>query len=129
MDKNNLNISKIENYMYSILDNVVSDNTFAYPPETMKDSWNDVCVIDVASQIRDYDSYGKGTVFIWLLARPLANGTKNVARLSEMETTLNEVIDSASDSTYRINRRGAYAGYDKSRKWHYNMVELNIIIV
>lgn len=128
MDKNNINVSKIENYLYSIIDNEVSDNTFVYPPETMRDTWDDVCVIDVASPIVDNDAYGKGAVLIWLLARPLANGTKNVARISEMETALNEVIASANDSTYRINRRNTYAGYDSKRKWHYNVVELNLLI-
>lgn len=130
MNKDDLNISKIESYLYSIIDSVVSENTSAgAPPETIKESWIDMCVIDVGSNIRDYEAYGKGVVLIWLYARPLANGAKNVAKMSELETKLNEVIKNAHDSTYRINRRATYTDYDAERKWHCNIVELNLTIV
>lgn len=130
MYKNNINISKIETYLHSIIDNVVSDNTYVgTPPETLKESWNDVCVIDVGPSIRDMNAYGKGVVLVWLYARPLANGAKNVAKMSELETKLNEVIKNAHDRTYRINRGATYSDYDSNRKWHCNIVELNLTIV
>jgi hypothetical protein len=130
MRKDNINISEIETYLHSIIDNVVSDNTYVgTPPETLKESWNDVCVIDVGPSIRDMDAYGKGVVLVWLYARPLANGAKNVAKMSELETKLNEVIKNAHDRTYRINRGATYSDYDSNRKWHCNIVELNLIIV
>lgn len=130
MRKDNINISEIETYLHSIIDNVVSDNTYVgTPPETLKESWNDICVIDVGPSIRDMNAYGKGVVLVWLYARPLANGAKNVAKMSEMETKLNEVIDSAHNSTYRLNRRATYTDYDPQRKWHCNIVELNLTIV
>lgn len=129
MDKEHLNISKIETYLYSIIDNNVSNNTFVgVPPETLKEDWQDLCVIDLGANIRDKDAYGKGVVFIWLYARPLANGAKNVAKLSELETKLNEVIASANDSIYHINRSSVYTDYDSNRKWHCNIVELNLLI-
>jgi hypothetical protein len=130
MRKDNINISEIETYLHSIIDNVVSDNTYVgTPPETLKESWNDICVIDVGPSIRDMDAYGKGVVLVWLYARPLANGAKNVAKMSELETKLNEVIKNAHDRTYRINRGATYSDYDSNRKWHCNIVELNLIIV
>lgn len=130
MRKDNINISEIETYLHSIIDNVVSDNTYVgTPPETLKESWNDICVIDVGPSIRDMDAYGKGVVLVWLYARPLANGAKNVAKMSEMETKLNEVIENARHSSYRINRRATHSDYDNNRKWHCNIVELNLIIV
>lgn len=130
MNKDDLNVSKIESYLYSIIDSVVSENTYAsVPPETIKESWTDMCVIDVGSNIRDYNAYGKGVVLIWLYARPLANGAKNVAKMSELETKLSEVIKNAHNSTYRINRRATYTDYDSERKWHCNIVELNLTIV
>lgn len=130
MDKANINISKIETYLYSIIDNIVSENTYVgTPPETLKESWVDMCVIDAGSDIRDMNAYGKGVVLVWLYARPLANGAKNVAKMSEMETKLNEVIDSAHNSTYRLNRKATYTDYDSNRKWHCNIVELNLTIV
>lgn len=130
MDKANINISKIETYLYSIIDNIVSENTYVgTPPETLKESWVDMCVIDAGSDIRDMNAYGKGVVLVWLYARPLANGAKNVAKMSEMETKLNEVIESAHNSTYRLNRRATYTDYDPQRKWHCDIVELNLTIV
>lgn len=130
MNKDDLNVSKIESYLYSIIDSAVSENTYASaPPETIKESWTDMCVIDVGSNIKDMDAYGKGVVLIWLYARPLANGAKNVAKMSELETKLNEVIKNAHNSTYRINRRATYTDYDPERKWHCNIVELNLTIV
>lgn len=129
MRKDNINISEIETYLHSIIDNVVSDNTYVgTPPETLKESWNDICVIDVGPSIRDMDAYGKGVVLVWLYARPLANGAKNVAKMSELETKLNEVIKNAHDRTYRINRGATHSDYDSERKWHCNIVELNITI-
>ena len=130
MRKDNINISEIETYLHSIIDNVVSDNTYVgTPPETLKESWSDMCVIDVGPNVKDMDAYGKGVVLVWLYARPLANGAKNVAKMSELETKLNEVIKNAHDRTYRISRGATYSDYDSNRKWHCNIVELNLIIV
>lgn len=130
MINSKLNISKIETYLHSIIDNVVSDNTYVgTPPETIKEDWQDMCVIDLGSDIVDFNAYGKSVVLVWLYARPLANGAKNVAKMSEMETKLNEVIESAHNSTYRLNRRATYTDYDSQRKWHCNIVELNLTII
>lgn len=130
MINSKLNISKIETYLHSIIDNVVSDNTYVgTPPETIKEDWQDMCVIDLGSDIVDFNAYGKGVVLVWLYARPLATGAKNVAKMSELETKLNEVIDTARNSTYRINRNATYTDYDSERKWHCNIVELNLTIV
>lgn len=129
MDKKHLNISKIETYLYSIIDNIVSNNTYVgTPPETTKEEWQDMCVIDLGSNIQDNNAYGKGVVLIWLYARPLANGAKNVAKLSELETKLDEVIESAHHGVYHINRKATYTDYDSERKWHCNIVELNLTI-
>lgn len=129
MNKDHINISRIESYLYSIIDNVVSDNTFVgTPPETLSDSWTDVCVIDAGSPIADRGAYGKGVVLIWLYARPLSNGAKNVALMSTMETRLNEALATADDSIYHISRRNTFTDYDPARKWHCNIVEINIKI-
>lgn len=129
MNKEHLNISNIETYLYSIIDNKVSTNTYVgTPPDTIKEEWEDMCVIDLGSNIRDYDAYGKGVVLVWLYARPLANGAKDVAQMTELENKLNEVIDGANDSIYHINRKAVYTDYDSERKWHCNIVELNLTI-
>lgn len=129
MNKDNLNISKIETYLNSIIDNVVSKNTYAGTlPDTIQSSWTDMCLIDCGHAIRDLNAYGQGTVLIWLYTKPRGDGAKNTALMSQMERKLNEVIKNASNSTYSINRRNVYSDYDTDRKWHCNIVELNITI-
>lgn len=129
MDRQHLNISKIESYLHSIIDNKVSNNTYVGTlPDTIKSEWADMCLIDLGANIRDMDAYGSGVALVWLYARPLANGAKNVAKMSELESKLNEVIESANDSIYHINRRATYSDYDSERKWHCNIVELNLRI-
>lgn len=129
MNKNNLNISKIESYLNSIIDNVVSNQTYVGRlPDTLESDWKDMCLIDCGSAIADYDAYGSGVVLIWLYAKPLSDGSKNVAVMSALEQKLTDVITNAKSSTYQINRRNTYTDYDTERKWHCNIVELNITI-
>lgn len=126
----NLNISKIETYLHSIMDGIVSDNTYAGTlPDTMKSEWNDMCLIDCGNKLRDLDAYGHGTILIWLYARPRSNGSKNVAIMSELEEKLNYVIQNSSNGTYSFSRGATYTDYDTVRQWHCNIVELNILIV
>lgn len=130
MDSDNLNISNIETYLHSIMNGMVSENTYAGTlPDTMKADWNDMCLIDCGNQIKDMDAYGQGTILIWLYARPRSNGTKNVAIMSELESRLNLVIQMASNGKYIFKRGNTYSDYDTVRQWHCNIVELGILIV
>lgn len=130
MDINKINISKIETFLNGILDNVVSNNTFftATPDASVvkSSSWTDMCLIDIPNGVRDFDAYGQGTVLVYLYARPMESGKKNVAALSKMETKLNEVIKANTDKTYHLSRRLTYTGYDTDVDWHYNAVEVII---
>ena len=129
MDKNNMNISKIETYLHSIMDNIVSENTYVGGlPDTIKSEWTDMCLIDCGSAIADMNAYGRGVVLVWLYARPLASGAKNVAQMAKLEGKLNEVIEGATSRTYQITRRNTYSDYDTTRKWHCNIIELNLRI-
>ena len=111
------------------MDGVVSENTYVGTlPDTTQSTWSDMCLIDCGTSIGDFNAFGRGVVLIWLYAKPLASGAKNVARMSRLESQLNEVIASANDSTYHITRRNTYTDYDSDRKWHCNIVELNITI-
>ena len=132
MDKDKMNISSIETYLNSIFDNNISDNTiFGYMIEkaTIPDDWNDRVLIEVPNGVADMDAYGQGTILVWLYARPLLSGKKNVATMSTLEKKLNEVIKSSRNSTYQISRRLTYTYYDTDIDWHCNVVELNILIV
>ena len=128
MNKDNLNISKIETYLNSIVDGVVSNNTFftALPDKSVVDSsdWKDMVLIDFPMGIKDLEAMGKGEVDIVLYARPLESGKKNVAKMSQLETKLNEVVANANDKNYHISRDDAHSMYDTDIKWHCNVVEL-----
>lgn len=130
MDLNILNISRAETYLNSILDEQVSSNTFPSDlPTTIDASWNDMVVFSISSRLTDYGAYGLGTAMIYLYAKPMTNGRKNVAVMSQMEQKLNKVIDSAHDDHYKISRRGSYEDYDASRNLHCNIIELNLLII
>ena len=108
---------------------MVSKNTYVGTlPDTIKSDWEDMCLIDCGNAIVDMNAFGGGVVLVWLYARPLASGAKNVARMAALESKLNEVIAGATSRTYQINRRNTYTDYDTERKWHCNIVELNLRI-
>lgn len=122
-----MNISRVETYLNSIFDNVISKNTFfgSMPEkETIESSWDDIVFVEMPSGIHDREAYGQGTVLVWLYARPLANGAKNVKVMSGLETKLNEVIKNASNPIYSISRRATFTDYDTNINWHCNAVEI-----
>lgn len=126
MHKDKLNISKIETYLNSILDNVVSKNTFftTVPDVSVVKSsdWTDMVLVDLPVGIRDLEAYGRGEVDIVLYARPLESGKKNVAKMSELETKLNEAIANASSKEYQLIREDARSLYDTDIDWHCNVI-------
>lgn len=130
MDSNKINISKIETFLNEKIDNVVSKNTFVgskVPDKTaIPADWKDMVLIDIPNGIRDFEAYGQGTVLVSLFARPMESGRKNVAVLSKMEESLNEVIKSNTDKTYTLSRRLTYTGYDSDIDWHFNTIEVII---
>ena len=132
MDSNKINISKIETFLNEKIDNVVSKNTFVgskVPDKTaIPTDWKDIVLIDIPNGVRDFEAYGQGTVLVSLFARPMESGRKNVAVLSKMEESLNEVIKSNTDKTYTLSRRLTYTGYDSDIDWHFNTIEVIIKI-
>lgn len=131
MDKTNneYNLSKIETYFNSLLENVLSEHVFVGGlPETMGEGWTDAVMIDCDSSVFDMDAYAEGIININLYAKPKANGSKNVPVMSRLEQKLNEIIDEASCETYTISRNATYGSYDTNRHWHLNVVQLNLRI-
>ncbi len=132
MDSNKINISKIETFLNEKIDNVVSKNTFVGSKVTDKTAipadWKDMVLIDIPNGVRDFEAYGQGTVLVSLFARPMESGRKNVAVLSKMEESLNQVIKSNTDKTYTLSRRLTYTGYDSDIDWHFNTIEVIIKI-
>jgi hypothetical protein len=127
MNKDNINISNVETYLNSIFDNVISANTFfgeMISQELIDAEWKDMVLVEIPNGINDFDAFGRGTVLVWLYARPLASGRKNVAVMSQLESRLNEVIANANDKNYVISRRLTYTDYDEDINWHCNVVEI-----
>lgn len=123
------NTSQVEEYLYTILNGVVSDHTFSGTlPTTIDSSWNDMVLIDCDLPMIDYGPYSSATVYIFLYARPNADGTKKVPLLSLMENKLCDVLDSISDVHYTVNRLSNGADYDTTLQWHRNFVYFNLII-
>lgn len=119
----------VEEYLYSVLNGAVSDHTFAGTLPTAIDSaWNDMVLIDCDLPMTDYGVYSKATVYIFLYARPYADGTKNVPKLYELENKLCDVLDSISDDHYSVDRLSNGAYYDTAIGWHRNYVYFNLII-
>lgn len=126
MDKNSLNISKIETYLNSIIDNVVSKNTFftTIPDASVvkASDWADMVLVSLPVGIRDFEAYGRGEVDIVLYARPLESGKKNVAKMSELEQKLNEAVSNATNNNYLLIRDDARSMYDSDVDWHCNVI-------
>ena len=133
MDSNKTNISRIETYLNSVLDGVVSEHTyFGYTPDAsiVKSSdWQDMVMVEIPNGITDFDAYGQGTALVWLYARPMESGRKNVPKMSQLETKLDEAIKNASSSEYYLTRRMTFTDYDTTINWHCNVIEIIITIV
>lgn len=121
----NINISSIEKFFYNAINGVVSSNTFVgILPDTIQKSWTDMCLIDCGTRISDMGAMGRGRVLIWLYAKPLSDGSKNVKAMEALESSLNTVIDSCSTDTFVVERDTVYTDFDSDRKWHVNIVSL-----
>lgn len=130
MDKDLLNISAIEAFFNTLLDEKVSSNTFfTAPPTTINPDWSDFIVIDCANTIRDLNAYGVGTVLVYLYAKPFTAGGKNVPVMSKMEKALNVALENNTNPSYTVTRRGEWADFDSDAKMHCNIVEIQLLIV
>lgn len=133
MEVNKTNISRIETYLNSVLDGVVSEHTyFGTIPDAaiVKSSdWQDMVMVEIPNGISDFDAYGQGTALVWLYARPMESGKKNVPKMSQLETKLDEAIKNASSNEYYLTRRLTFTDYNTTINWHCNVIEIIITIV
>ena len=119
----------VEEYLYSIIQGVVSDQTFPGTlPSAIDSSWNDMVLIDCDLPMTDMGPYSSATVYVFLYARPQSDGTKNVPLLSQLENKLCDVLDSIHDDHYSVDRLSNGADYDTTLQWHRNYVYFNLII-
>ena len=127
MDSNLLNISKIETFFNGLFYKKLTSNLFFTSlPSTIKSSWSEMVLVD--ANITD-NNVGEGFVNVFLYAKPLGDSKKNVAKLSQMEKTLNGLVESSRDEHYHIAKFKTYSDYDEARKFHFNVVSLTLQIV
>ena len=101
------NISKIESYLYGELYGTLTQQTYVGTlPETIKDTWQEMCLIDCGSSIVDEDARASGTVMILLYARPNTDGSKNVPK--------NEPVGAASERNHQKRQQPALPNLKKS---------------
>lgn len=130
MDKLFQNISRIEDFFYTLLNKKVSKNVFAGNlPISIATDWDDIVVIDAGSAIRDMNAYGYGIVLVYLYTKPLENGVKDVILMDELESKLLDCVENSAHSHYIIRRGSSYTDYDEGRNLHCNIYEINLTIV
>lgn len=129
MDRNLMNISKIETFFDTLLRGTVSDNVFfTYLPDAVEESWKEMVLVD-CSAMDDWDAFGRGTVLVMIYVPPMPSGRKNVAVMSSVEQRLNSAIDRCADPIYRIRRGETYSDYDAERKMFVNIVTVELVVL
>ena len=109
-------------------------NVSAHPyaetlPNTIGGSWNDMLLIDCNRGVKDNDGYGSGIILLYLYARPRSNGTKNVAKLKQMNNAVAQILENQDSSgSYNLYRIKTYSDYDYSRNWHCDVISLGITV-
>lgn len=128
-NKMSFSLSKVENYIYTLLYGKVSTNVYLGSlPATLNTDEEDMVLIDCGLKIDDRGAYAKGPINIFLYVKPLERGRKNVKRMLEMEEALQDIIRNQSDDNYMLNILYTSADYDSTYSMHFNIYALNLII-
>lgn len=133
MNNDYINISSIETHLDKVIRAHVCKHCYAGTlPSTLSEKINDYVVIDCGNTINDLHAYGKGIVNIFLYAKPIANGAKNVAVLSKLEKAFKQALDSDLFDTehYSVPRELAYqdSDYDNTYNMHFTIKAIHLII-
>lgn len=131
MDRDLMNISKIETYLHDkVFKGKVSDNLFVGRlPDTLDKSWKDIAMIDCGTNIYDRNGYAMGSFLVWLFVKPKANGVKDVKRMSQMELAADDCITTARHQNYVISKRSSKSGYDSTHDLYYTVIDANLTII
>lgn len=133
MNKDNLNISKIETFLYELFNDSVGERVIVgskvFNKTEIPSNCDSFCHVDLPNGVNDMDAYGQGTALVALYARPMESGRKNVKVLSEMEVELNRVLAESNNPNYKVIRRLTYSSFNRDIDWHCNVVEVIITIL
>lgn len=133
MRNKSINISSIETHLDEVIRKYVCKHCYAGTlPSTLSEKITEYVVIDCGNAINDLGVYGKGTVNIFLYAKPIANGAKSVAALSKLESKFHAVLDGDLFDTehYSVPRELAYCrtDYDNTYNMHFTIKAIHLII-
>lgn len=129
-----INISSIETHLNKILSKQVCKHCYATTlPATLSEDNSAYVVIDCANSINDFNAYAKGIVNIYLYAKPIGNGLKNVAELSKLEKSFNKLLqeDAFDTEHYSVARELIYSNtdYDNTYNMHFIIKAIQIKII
>ena len=117
--------SNVEKYLFGLLKGSVSANVFAGSlPSNLGNGWKDAVLIDCSLPLVDYNAFLSGTAYVYLLAKPNANGTKNIPTMSSLETSFLTTLKTNHDFHYRVQTYNTFAGFAEDIQWHFNCFEL-----
>lgn len=129
--QNRRNTSSVETFFDGLLrgaDKLTENLFFGELPTTIKDSWNELAVVDCGNPQYDHGAYSSQTVLVLLYVKQNAYGKKDVKTLQSMEEKLNELILGSEEDYYDVSIRGRYSNYDAVNDIYYNIVQINLII-
>lgn len=121
------NISEIQDFLWGLFDSEIFANKYLDELPSVL-NFDTALVIDCGKNITDMNGYSYGTALLFLYAKPLESGMRNVKALKEMENAVNDIIRNNSNESYSINRRHTYSDYDASRNLNAIIIEINILI-
>lgn len=120
------NIGKIEDFFWNLFEGELFKNKYLTAlPST--NEFESAVVIDIPNPISDMDAYAKGTVLIYVYAKPLSSGFKNPI-IGKTENEICRIVKECRDTIYTISRRDTHADYDAGRDLHVSIIELNLLI-
>lgn len=130
----NYNPVEIQHYLFTLLDDKVSFNTYmTNAPIKLTATDTDFVVIGLPTPLRDYEAYGTIKVMVEIFVKADERGLQNNVRLRDLQNKFNEIIDTENDSDiapYIICRtlEGAFIDYDEAKGYHVLINTFNIII-
>lgn len=134
MKSDDINISSIETHLDKVIREKICKQCYAGTlPATLSEKITSYVVIDCGNAINDLHAYGRGIVNIYLYAKTIGNGAKNVATLSKLEKAFNAVMksDGFDSEHYSVPREFVYqdSDYDNTYNMHFIIKAIQIIII
>lgn len=133
MNNDHINITSILTHLDTVVKKNVCARCYAGTlPETLTEDVETMVVIDCGNSVRDYHAYGRGTVNIYMYARPIAR-KMNIFALSRLEKNLSKALRENKFDTeyYSVPNEVMLSGqgYDTTYNMHYLIKAIRILII